>query len=217
VLIDIHHLALEEKGFALVSLRSLLFHLYQTESSNLSHQDFQHTAQAWQYALFLRTHRFCGRCANTLRRVSWEMAMHCDKCSHRVYPRVSPCIIVAIHDGRRLLLAQGAQHQTRGFYSTLAGFVESAESLEQAVHREVFEEVGVKLKSLEYFGSQAWPFPHSLMVGYIAEFESGDIVIDKKEIADAQWFELDKLPHIPPKVSIAGKLIHETISRLSSC
>ncbi|MDT0596188.1 NAD(+) diphosphatase [Glaciecola petra] len=213
-LIDIHHLEFAEDNFQLVSLRSLLLHHYQNNAGAMGTNDFQYAAQAWQYALFLRTHRFCGRCANTLRKVSWEMAMHCDKCNHRVYPRVSPCIIVAIHDNKRILLAQGAQQQTRGFYSTLAGFVESAESLEQAVHREVFEEVGVKLKSLEYFGSQPWPFPHSLMVGYIAEYDAGDIVIDNKEILDAQWFEIDDLPSIPPKISIAGRLIHETISRI---
>lgn len=213
-LIDIHHLEFEDDNFQLVSLRALLLHHHQSDFVAIGDNDFQYVAQAWQYALFLRTHRFCGRCANTLRKVSWEMAMHCDKCNHRVYPRVSPCVIVAIHDNKRILLAQGAQQQTRGFYSTLAGFVESAESLEQAVHREVFEEVGVKLKSLEYFGSQPWPFPHSLMVGYIAEYDSGDIVIDNKEILDAQWFDIDDLPSIPPKISIAGKLIHETISRI---
>lgn len=213
-LIDIHHLEFEEDEFQLVSLRALLLHHHQSEFAAIGDNDFQYAAQAWQYALFLRTHRFCGRCANTLRKVSWEMAMHCDKCNHRVYPRVSPCVIVAIHDKKRILLAQGAQHQTSGFYSTLAGFVESAESLEQAVHREVFEEVGVRLKSLEYFGSQPWPFPHSLMVGYIAEYDSGEIVIDEKEIKDAQWFDIDNLPNIPPKISIAGKLIHETISRI---
>ncbi len=204
--IDIHHYEFEHKLYDLLDLRELL--------STLSSHDFQHVAQAWQYALFLRTHRYCGCCGNSMRKVKWEMAMHCDKCSHRVYPRVSPCIIVAIHNGSQILLAQGARHLTNGFYSTLAGFVESAESLEQAVHREVMEEVGVTLKSLEYMGSQPWPFPHSLMVGYIAQYDAGDIKIDNKEIVDAQWFDIDNLPNVPPKISIAGKLIEETLRRI---
>ena len=204
--IDIHHHEFEHDEFELVSLRELLI--------SVASEDFQYIAQAWQYALFLRTHRYCGRCGNEMRKVSWEMAMHCDKCKHRVYPRVSPCIIVAIHDGKRILLAKGVRHKEAGMYSTLAGFVESAESLEQAVHREVFEEVGVTLKSVEYIDSQPWPFPHSLMVGYIAEYKSGEICIQENEIVDAQWFDIDDLPSIPPKFSIAGRLIEETLRRI---
>lgn len=205
-LIDIHHTEFEHEDYELIGLRELLV--------SASQSDFQFLAQAWQYALFLRTHRYCGRCGNEMRKVSWEMAMHCDKCSHRVYPRVSPCIIVAIHNGDKILLAQGVRQQSAGFYSTLAGFVESAESLEQAVHREVFEEVGVKLGKIEYIDSQPWPFPHSLMCGYIAEYASEDIKIDEKEIIDAQWFDIDDLPTIPPKFSIAGRLIAETVRRI---
>jgi NAD+ diphosphatase len=205
-LIDIHHLDFEHQEYGLFSLRELLV--------TLPAEDFQYIAQAWQYALFLRTHRYCGRCGAAMRKVTWEMALHCDKCSHRVYPRVSPCIIVAIHNDSQILLAQGAKQAGAGFYSTLAGFVESAESLEQAVHREVMEEVGVRVKSLDYFSSQPWPFPHSLMVGYIAQYNGGDIKVDGKEIHDAQWFDIDNLPHTPPKVSIAGQLIEETISRI---
>jgi NAD+ diphosphatase len=205
-LVDIHHIDFDHENYTLCSLRELL--------ASLNPAEFQHVAQAWQYALFLRTHRYCGRCGEGMRKVSWEMAMHCDKCSHRVYPRVSPCIIVAIHNGKQILLAQGARQLSSGFYSTLAGFVESAETLEQAVHREVMEEVGVKLKSLDYFSSQPWPFPHSLMMGYIAEYDSGEIKVDGKEILDAQWFDIDNLPIIPPKLSIAGHLIEETLRRI---
>ena len=104
-------------------------------------------------------------------------------------------------------------HKESGMYSTLAGFVESGESLEQAVHREVEEEVGVKIKNLSYFNSQPWPFPHSLMMGFLAEYDSGDIVPQPGEIDDAQWFDIDNLPKIPPKLSIAGKLIEAMIQR----
>jgi NAD+ diphosphatase len=205
-LIDIHHIDFEHEDYTLFSLRELL--------EGLSAEDFQYIAQAWQYSLFLRTHRYCGRCGNPMRKVTWEMAMHCNKCSHRVYPRVSPCIIVAIHNGSQILLAQGARQAKIGYYSTLAGFVESAESLEQAVHREVMEEVGVKVKNVEYFNSQPWPFPHSIMVGYIAQYAGNDIKVDGKEILHAKWFDVDKMPHTPPKVSIAGHLIEETLRRI---
>ncbi|MFT6267353.1 MAG: NAD+ diphosphatase [Alphaproteobacteria bacterium] len=205
-LIDIHHLDFEHEEYKLFSMRELL--------ASLPAEDFQYITQAWQYALFLRTHRYCGRCGAAMRKVTWEMAMHCDKCSHRVYPRVSPCIIVAIHNGSQILLAQGPRQAGAGFYSTLAGFVESAESLEQAVHREVMEEVSVSVKNIDYFSSQPWPFPHSLMVGYIAEYNGGDIKVDGKEIHDAQWFNIDNLPNTPPKVSIAGQLIEETLRRI---
>lgn len=205
-LLDIHHIEFEHEDFALFTLRELL--------EGLPREDFQYVAQAWQYALFLRTHRYCGRCGEAMRKVTWEMAMHCDKCSHRVYPRVSPCIIVAIHNGSQILLAQGPRQVKVGYYSTLAGFVESAESLEQAVHREVMEEVGVRVKNVEYFDSQPWPFPHSLMVGFIAEYAGGDIKVDGREIHDAQWFDIDNLPITPPKVSIAGHLIEETLRRI---
>ncbi len=205
-LLDLHHVEISDLNYELIGLRDLLM--------SVPDEEFQFIAQAWQFALFLRTHRFCGRCGNPTRRVNWEMAVHCDKCQHRAYPRVSPCIIVAIHNDDKILLAQGVRHQNLGFYSTLAGFVESAESLEQAIHREVKEEVGVNIGEVEYFGSQPWPFPHSIMVGYIAKYQSGDILIDEKEIVDAQWFDIDELPKIPGKFSIAGRLIEETVNRI---
>lgn len=99
-------------------------------------------------------------------------------------------------------------------FSTLAGFVESGESLEQAVHREVEEEVGVKLKNIQYFGSQAWPFPHQLMVGFTAEYAGGEIAVDGKEILAADWFSPDELPNIPSSVSISRDLIDYTCAKL---
>lgn len=175
---------------------------------------FDIIGRAWQFIHFLRTHRFCGQCGDRTEQVAWEMAVHCHRCGHRSYPRVSPCIIVSIHDGTRILLAKGSRHRQLNIYSTLAGFVESGESLEEAVHREVFEEVGVRLSDIDYFGSQPWPFPHSLMVGFIARYASGEIVPEEGEIDDAQWFDVNNLPKVPPRFSIAGRLIEETIRRL---
>jgi NAD+ diphosphatase len=99
-------------------------------------------------------------------------------------------------------------------YSTLAGFVEPGESIEQTVHREVFEEVGLKVQNLKYFGSQSWPFPNSLMLGFHAEYAGGDIVCQPEEIADAQWYTKDSMPQTPPKTAISGWLIEEFLRQL---
>ncbi|NVK54127.1 MAG: NAD(+) diphosphatase [Alteromonadaceae bacterium] len=207
-IVDLGAESVTSAGWQSMSLRQLM-----TSEPPLT---FETLARAWQFVHFARTHRFCGRCGNHTQPVDWEMAVQCHQCGHRCYPRVSPCTIVAIHRGQELLLARGVRHRDPNMYSILAGFVESGESLEQATHREVFEEVGLKIKNLEYFGSQAWPFPHSLMVGYFAEYDSGDIVIDKREIVDANWFNVNDLPLTAPKISIAGKMIDAISERLKA-
>lgn len=206
--VDMHHQQPDAEDVFTHSLRSMLL------SSGGENLDV--LARAWQLVLFRRTHRFCGQCGNSMRQVDWEMAMHCDQCKHRCYPRVSPCVIVAIRRHNSILLAQGKQQRQRGFFSTLAGFVESGESLEQAIHREVYEEVGIQVKNIEYFGSQPWPFPHSLMVGFFAEYASGDINVDNDEIEQAYWFDIDDLPTVPPNLSIAGQLIEEMVARIKA-
>ncbi|MDZ7685149.1 MAG: NAD(+) diphosphatase [Gammaproteobacteria bacterium] len=115
--------------------------------------------------------------------------------------------------GEELLLAKNARARA-SFYSTLAGFVEPGESLEECVHREVKEEVGITIRNLEYFASQAWPFPNSLMLGFHAEYDSGELVLQEEEIADAGWFHFSDLPKHPSPVSIAGRLIHDYVRRL---
>ena len=170
---------------------------------------FEYVARACQVNLFLLTHKYCGQCGQEMDLIDWELATQCKPCNHRCYPRISPCIIVAIRKGKQILLAQGTK-STSGLYSVLAGFVESGETLEQAVHREVFEEVGIKVKNLKYFGSQPWPFPHSLMMGYTAEWDEGDITICEDEILAADWFTLETMPQTPPTLSISGQLIERT-------
>ncbi|MFT6895807.1 MAG: NAD+ diphosphatase [Paraglaciecola sp.] len=205
-LIDMGNEWVEEATVQAVSLRTVLMEC----ESGL----FEVAARAWQIALFLRTHRFCGQCGSTMQSIDWEMAVQCSRCHHRCYPRISPCIIVAIAHEDKILLAQGKPQKERNMFSTLAGFVESGETLEQAVHREVMEEVGVEVKNLRYFSSQPWPFPHSLMVGFLADFAGGEIAVDGHEILEAYWFKHDELPQIPPKFSIAGKLIQHTVTEI---
>ncbi len=156
-----------------------------------------------------RAHRFCGVCGTPTERADTERARRCPACGHVAYPRVSPAMMVLIWREGELLLAR-APRFAPGMYSALAGFVEAGESIEDCIHREVAEEVGVAVTDLRYFGSQSWPFPHSLMVAYTARWAGGEIVAQADEIESARWFGLDALPGIPPRFSISGHLIRDT-------
>jgi len=153
-----------------------------------------------------RTHRFCGQCGTPTEPATGERARRCPACGLAAFPRLAPAVITLVTRGDEALLARGASFP-RPMYSCLAGFVEPGETLEEAVRREVREEVGVELADVRYVGSQPWPFPHSLMIGFRAEWAGGEIVPDPSEIADAQWYRADDLPVVPPPVSIARALI----------
>jgi NAD+ diphosphatase len=153
-----------------------------------------------------RTSLFCGRCGAGLTLRRDVRAKECGRCGLLVFPRISPAVIVLVERGDLVLLARAARF-TDGFYSVLAGFVEPGESLEEAVSREVEEETAITVKDIQYFGSQPWPFPDSLMVAFTARYAAGEIRIDGNEILDGQWFTVDNLPMIPGKISIARRLI----------
>ncbi len=162
--------------------------------------------KAYQIMHWDRTHQYCGRCGTKTEIKTDERAKLCPACGFISYTRISPAIIVAVSRGPEILLARGSRFQNN-FYSVLAGFVDPGETFEECVQREVAEEVGLKVKNIKYFASQPWPFPDSLMVGFTAEYESGEIKIDKGEILDAQWFLPDRLPVIPGPATIARQLI----------
>jgi len=154
-----------------------------------------------------QTHRYCGRCGEPTVHAPSDRAKLCPKCGLLSFPRLSPAVIMLVHRGDELLLARNAAFQG-GFYSVLAGFVEPGESLEEAVMREVHEEVGLELDNIRYFGSQPWPFPHQLMIGFTAAYAGGDIRLQTEEIIEAAWFHrYGELPRLPGKLSIARKLI----------
>lgn len=167
---------------------------------------FWAAGRANHLAVWDRAHRCCGACGTDLAHVESEWAKACPSCGQTYYPQISPAIIVSVVDGDRILLARN-RHYRHAFFSVLAGFVEPGEDLESAVHREVQEEVGVTLKNLRYFGSQPWPFPNSLMIGFTAEYAGGEICPDPSEILEARWFSRGRLPEIPSSVSIARQLI----------
>ncbi|MCL6269842.1 NAD(+) diphosphatase [Sansalvadorimonas sp. 2012CJ34-2] len=161
-----------------------------------------------------RNFRFCPRCKTRLEPVEKgaDRSRTCSQCSFRAYPVLSPCIIVLITRGDSILLARSHRHPP-GFRSLVAGFVEPGEDLEQAVAREVMEETGIKVTDIQYSSSQPWPFPHNLMVGFTARYESGELTIDPEELAAADWYPVDKLPKLPPKQTIARSLIDRWVER----
>ena len=185
-------------GMSLVTLREL----YGVLPDDL----FALGGRAVQIKEWDRTHQYCGHCATPTVQTSQERAKRCPNCGLVNYPRLSPAIIVLVSRGEEVLLARAPRFAPT-MYSVLAGFVEPGESLEETVAREVREEVGVEIKDIRYFGSQPWPFPNSLMIGFTAAYASGEIVIDPHEIAEAAWFHRRNLPQVPSKLSIARQLI----------
>jgi NAD+ diphosphatase len=163
--------------------------------------------RAFQLAEWARTHRYCGVCATPMAQLEGERCYKCPSCGHSAYPRISPAMMVLIRKGDSVLLAMHTNSPYKR-YTALAGFLEAGESIEEAIHREVYEEVGLRVHNLKYFGSQSWPFPHSLMIAYTADYLDGEIRVDESEIAEARWFGPDEeWPDLPITVSIAAQLL----------
>jgi NAD+ diphosphatase len=172
--------------------------------------------RALQIADWARTHRFCGACGGRTEGLADERCMRCTVCGHAAYPRISPAMMVLVKKGDAILLARNVA-ALAGRFSALAGFLEAGESVEDAVHREVFEEVGLKVRDLRYFGSQSWPFPNSLMVAFTAEWAGGEITVDPREIAEAHWYGPgDTLPAFATGFSISGELIRANLPRAAN-
>jgi len=173
--------------------------------------------RAAQVLEFDRTHRHCGACAAPTEPCDQGRGRRCTACGDVCYPRLAPAMMVLVMrqgpGGRELLLATGRRFASPVVYSALAGFVEPSESLEDCVRREVQEEVGLRVRGLRYFGSECWPFPHSLMVAFVAEYDGGEIHCQDGEIVDAQWFPINRLPALPHRLSVARRLIDFAVRR----
>lgn len=164
-------------------------------------------ARAAQLTEWARTHRFCGACGSGTALATGERCYKCVACGHMAYPRISPAMMVLIRKGDAVLLAKHLHSPVQRFVP-LAGFLEAGESIEEAVHREVFEEVGLRVHNLRYFGSQSWPFPHSLMIAFTADYLDGEIRVDATELAEARWFGPgDEWPERVPQTSISSVLV----------
>lgn len=193
------------EGYTFQELRSLLM-------GGLSEELFLVAGRALQIINWDRTHRYCGACGVNMKLKEGQRAKLCPQCGLVSYPIISPAIIVAIIKDDQILLARNSRFPLK-FYSVIAGFVESGETFEECVRREVQEEIGIKVKNIKYFASQPWPFPHTLMVGFTAEYAEGEIVIDRSELDEADWFRAECLPPIPSKGSISRSLIDWFIER----
>ena len=195
-------------GMAYLSLRRLF--------ARLDDAMLTLAGRAVQIVEWDRTHQFCGRCGTVVESMSYERAKKCPNCDLTSYPRLTPAIIVSIErsgrEGKEILLAHNQRHP-KGFYSVLAGFVEPGESLEECVRREIREEVGIEVKNIRYFGSQPWPFPNALMIAYIADYASGEIILEEDELEDAGWYAPDALPPVPPPISIARQMIDAFVEK----
>ncbi len=188
----------EAKGMDFIELRSLY---------NILDEDiFLLAGKAIQIVNWDQTHQYCGRCGTQTEALQGENAKICPECGFISYTRISPAIITAVLKDDKILMAHGKDFPENR-YSIIAGFVEPGETLEECVKREVMEEVGIKVKNIRYFGSQPWPFPNSLMIGFISEYESGEICVDNYEITDAKWFDVNNLPDLPSKMSISREII----------
>ena len=192
-------------GFVLTGLRALFLKLPESTLAL--------AARAFQVVEWDRTHRFCGRCGAPTRDKPGERAKVCPACAYVAYPRISPAMMVLVTRDREVLLAR-ANRFPNAMYSALAGFVEPGETIEDCIHREVREEVGIDVDDLRYFASQSWAFPHSLMIAYTARYAGGELRPDPAEIADVRWFGVDALPDLPTTVSISRRLIDTTVARL---
>ncbi|OAD18846.1 NADH pyrophosphatase-like rudimentary NUDIX domain family [Candidatus Thiomargarita nelsonii] len=190
-------------GMTFQSLRALI--------SDLSDELFALAGLALQVINWDRNHQFCGRCGATMKLSEHQRAKHCQACGLVNYPRITPAMIVLITRGQELLLSR-ARHGKK--YSVQAGFVEVGETLEETVKREIREELAIDVKNIRYFGSQAWPFPNSLMIAFTAEYAGGKIKVNQAELDEAGWYQADNLPPLPPSKSIARHMIDSFLASL---
>ncbi|MFC1995123.1 NAD(+) diphosphatase [Chloroflexota bacterium] len=183
----------------------------------LDEDEFLLACKALQIVNWDQTNQYCGRCGNGTEVLQDERAKKCPNCGLLSYPLISPVTITAVLKGNSILLAGNAATNGK-VHSIIAGFVEPGETLEECVQREILEEVGLKVKNIKYFGSQPWAFSYSLMIGFTAEYESGEILVDGTEITEAGWYDVHNLPDLPGKMSISREMIdwyiqntHDTI------
>lgn len=193
----------EDEKYVMMPLRQTFFHL--------GEEEFKTATKCAEILYWDETTKYCSVCGAPMERHT-NISKICTKCGREVWPQLAIAIIVRITRGDKILLVK-ARTFRKDFYGLVAGFVETGEGLEQAVEREIKEEVGLRIRKLKYFGSQSWPFPCGLMVGFTAEYESGEITLQEEELIDGKWFGKDNLPNIPDKMSIARRLIDDWINQ----
>lgn len=187
----------DESHYELCPLRQSYYKLH--------HQLYQTAGKCAELIYWDQNTKFCGVCGGPMS-FHTVISKRCEHCGKEVWPQVAPAVIVLIHRGEEILLARGRNFRSN-FHGLIAGFVETGETLEEAVRREVMEETGISIRNIRYFDSQPWPYPCGLMVGFTANYESGEIHVQQSELQNAGWFRRDNLPTLPEKLSIARRLI----------
>jgi NAD+ diphosphatase len=188
---------LNSAGYEFISLRESFYHLPQAY--------YLKAGKCQELLYWDNNTKFCGVCGAPMR-MHTDISKRCSECGKEIWPQLATAVIVLIHRDDEVLLVH-AKNFKSDFYGLVAGFVETGETLEEAVHREVYEETSLRIKNLTYFSSQPWPYPCGLMVGFNADYASGDIHLQRSELAKGSWFRYDHMPKIPQKLSIARKLI----------
>lgn len=181
--------------------------------NKLPHELYQIAGKCQEILYWDANTRFCGVCGGPMK-MHTEISKRCTHCGKEIWPLLATAIIVLIRREEKVLLVHARNFRGK-FFGLVAGFVETGETLEEAVVREVHEEVGIKIKNIRYFASQPWPYPCGLMVGFTADYVSGDLHLQRSELDDAGWFDRDHLPPVPDKMSIARQLIDSWLEEFS--
>lgn len=178
----------------------------------LSEEEYLKAGKCHELLYWDQNTKYCGVCGG-LMKFHTDISKRCEHCGKEVWPQLSTAVIVLVRKGDEVLLVHANNFRT-DFYGLVAGFVETGETLEEAVHREVMEETGLHIKNLKYFASQPWPYPCGLMVGFTADYDGGKIHLQRSELSKGAWFDKDHLPHIPEKLSIARHLIDDWLEHI---
>jgi NAD+ diphosphatase len=152
-----------------------------------------------------RQSQYCSVCG-TPTQPSTAISKSCPACAQEIFPTLTPAVLVLVRKGDSILLAR-AHNFKEPFYSILAGYLEPGENLEECVRREVLEETGVIVGRVSYFGSQSWPFPSNMMIGFVADYESGEVKLQKKELESGAFYTRDNLPRLPKRFSLSRRMI----------
>lgn len=210
-----HCFVAESEAEAVTDANTFEWSTLYSQLDSISNELFELAGRALQITRWYADHQFCGRCGAATRGAVSDRARVCTRCALRFYPRIAPCVICLVQKDTSCLLARSSRHPS-GLYSTLAGFIEPGESAEQALRREILEEVNLGVKNIQYFGSQPWPFPGQLMLGFTAEHDTGEIRVDGQEIVEARWYSAHNLPLVPPESTLSGRLIRHFIRQTLS-
>lgn len=178
----------------------------------LSEEEYLKAGKCHELLYWDQNTKYCGVCGG-LMKFHTDISKRCEHCGKEVWPQLATAVIVLVRKGDEVLLVHAKNFRT-DFYGLVAGFVETGETLEEAVHREVMEETGLHIKNLKYFASQPWPYPCGLMVGFTADYDGGKIHLQRSELSKGAWFDKDHLPHIPEKLSIARHLIDDWLEHI---